>query len=424
MTSAVIRSTATLVLALALAGCGGAPSQSPDASASTPAVTATPDASPSPEATPTAEATPAPTAEPTAEPVTEWTVETFDRPEPPAGIAAVILWGDTLVAVGQSGWNGAVWTQAPGREWERQEDVPEPIGERGEVGLNAVVEGPNGLVATGVAGTRNQGPAATVVWTSPDGVTWTETQQIEGDVLFALAAGDPGLIATGTGAGGPDPSRIAVWTSPDGSEWTQADTAALGNGVMGDATWHDGMFVGVGAVLATGESGQQLPQVGRVWTSPDGAAWTESYADEREHTAVASIALTESGLVAVAQDFSGDQSTGGLPQATLEVWTSTDAAAWEITPIQSEPGQVLGFAASPAGLVAVGFVPGDMEQRHLALWSSADAATWTFVEEVSDQPAGNLTDVIILEDRVVAVGTTEGESREDSHPIVVTGPLP
>ena len=425
MSSMAIRSLASSILALAVTACGANPSE-PPATGSVPATTEqTPAASPTAEAAPTADPTAEPTAAPTNSAPTGWEAVIFDRPQTPAGLSGIVQTGDRLVAVGGGAHRGAVWTLDPGGEWEPREGVPATAAESESFGLVDVVDGPQGLVAVGIVGVRNSEASGSAIWTSDDsGETWTEAQRFDGVLLGALAVGDPGVLALGSGASLLPPGAISIWASPNGTDWSQADTEALGTGGIGDAIWRDDHFLAVGHIQGVDQTSNPTPATAAAWTSPDGVTWSEHWTDGRSGTFLEGVAETANGLIAVGVEHSsGPGPDTTLPNMAPRLWQSPDGGRWEMTPIESEPGQILSFAASETGFAAVGFLARDPQQA-LGLWTSPDGMTWTLVSEVADESQGALRAAVVLRDRIVAVGGTQGESEEDSHPIVVTGPLP
>lgn len=126
--------------------------------------------------------------------------------------------------------------------------------------LFVVVGDNNWLVSCTLCGNLNE-PLVQVIWTSPDGVTWTErTTTVAGSkplygVAFGLVGGVGTFVAAGTAG--------VVVTSTDGSSWVEGSTS-LTQTTLGMA-WGNDLFVAVGM----GNGG-----VGSISTSPDGVAWT------------------------------------------------------------------------------------------------------------------------------------------------------
>jgi hypothetical protein len=71
------------------------------------------------------------------------------------------------------------------------------------------------------------------VWTSPDGLTWSRVPHDEAafavshssedltEIMLSVTAGGPGLVAVGFGSADQCGWNAAVWTSPDGLTWSQ-----------------------------------------------------------------------------------------------------------------------------------------------------------------------------------------------------------
>jgi hypothetical protein len=203
-----------------------------------------------------------------------------------AAMTSVTAGGPGLVAVGQDGWSAAVWTSPDGITWTRIPHDPAVFG-TGLVGddlwapqtaMRDVIVGGPGLIAVGEegvwGGSKNGTTGIAVVWTSPDGITWTRVphdEEVFGGEGFpkisSVTVGGPGLVAVGeyeldnTG-------RALVWNSPDGRNWTRVpyDEAIFGPDPALDA---DRPMTNV----ATLEFGLVAVGTG-TWTSPDGYTWT------------------------------------------------------------------------------------------------------------------------------------------------------
>jgi hypothetical protein len=89
----------------------------------------------------------------------------------------------------------------------------------------SVTVGGPGLVAVGWDWSGGDIDAA--VWTSPDGVTWSRVPHDESifggpgfQEILSVAVGGPGLVAVGLDEAGGDRDAV-VWTSPDGITWSR-----------------------------------------------------------------------------------------------------------------------------------------------------------------------------------------------------------
>ena len=134
---------------------------------------------------------------------------------------SVTVGGPGLVAVGPG-----AWTSPDGITWSR---VPPDFGVFGYVNLNAVIAGGPGLVAVGWGKNPGSGSGAGMVFTSPDGVTWSRIPHDEavfggqevgfGSESFqsmnSVTAEGPGLVAVGfdRSVGPDDFFDAAVWTA-------------------------------------------------------------------------------------------------------------------------------------------------------------------------------------------------------------------
>ncbi len=173
-----------------------------------------------------------------------------------------------LVAVGTSGPADApgpvvVWTSPDGLNWTRVPDTQLFAGAR----ARTIASVPRiGFV---VAGETLAGDIG-VVWTSPDGISWTRAPAVP-DLgrpgiqvrLFAAIAGGPGAVIVGTATEGSQYGESVVWTSPDGISWTrQKSSAEFSDGELtAVAPWGSGL-------VAVGDRGEPDAYIATVWLSP------------------------------------------------------------------------------------------------------------------------------------------------------------
>jgi len=275
------------------------------------------------DVTPTPSASPAPTPSParTASPV-------------PTPASADLSWSE--VALSPDAFDGAV--------------------------VMRVVAGPGLVVAFG----RDRLTLDPVVWTSPDGRSWTRRSEppdvFGGGVPDAAVVTARGVIALGWG---PDPAsgRREIWTSPDGIAWTRDPSASarLGRGEL-SFTAHGDTVVAAGTI---GSSGVFL-------RSTDLVHWvdlSESPVVDPDRGSL--IVSTGSGFVGLT---TGEQ--------RLTAWSSQDALAW--TETGSIPYAWAGVAASTAdGLVMLGDDNATGTTTGSAWWSP-DGRSWQAVPDLSD----------------------------------------
>jgi hypothetical protein len=245
------------------------------------------------------------------------------------GMWAVTAADSGLIAVGFDGSGGdtdvAVWTSPEGLTWTRVAHDESVFGGDGDQWASDVAAGA-GVVAVGSDSTDGYGDAA--VWTSPDGVDWTRiANQSEvfggpgSEGMFGVVMGGPGVVAVGYAWFGMEPYRAVVWTSPDGTTWTRVPDEFSLIGTDGKATFMYSLAASDGGVVAVGiESSLGLEGDPAVWTSPDGVSWSR-VADPSANLArpgpqaMAAVAVGPEGLVAVGRD-------GAVG------YSDTDAAVW------------------------------------------------------------------------------------------------
>lgn len=344
----------------------------------------------------------------------------------PGWLVAVVA----AVAVLVLGGGGALLLRATGSEttvattpiedpspliWSPVPHDAEAFGGSGTQRMLSVTAGGPGLVAVGLDG--DQGPAA--VWTSSDGITWTEAAAVPrwetsgGERMESVTLGGPGLVAVGT----------SVWTSVDGITWTLRDagltshdtSASTGSDwqMMKSVTAGGPGLVAVGINWGSGG--------GAVWTSVDGITWSRVPRDQAVfgNSITTSVTAGGPGLVAVGRVWS-------IPDEDTDagVWTSVDGTTWSRVPNDGSVfggagvQQMLSVTAGGPGLVAVGFEDlsfqpngeGFTDDRTAAVWTSVDGITWSRVphdEIVFGGHSDTMTSVTATADGLVAVGHSD-----------------
>lgn len=281
-----------------------------------------------------------------------------------------------------------------------------------------------------------------VVWTSTDGVTWFQDQEVGGDVFDGatmrdVTGGGPGFVAVGHRDG-----SAVVWTSTDGRRWSPVpdDPATFADAAMLAVTVGGPGLVAVGSDEPPGSTDDAVSAV--VWTSPDGLAWSRLPHDEATFGGSgAQVAFDVTaggpGLVAVGgdvHDAAGADPWLGDRTRTGVVWTSSDGVNWSRAASVSAPdgaggsGWLIRVAAGGPGLVAIGTDPG--------AWASTDGSTWEKVPPPGSDHnhAGSLFsdigDVAAGADDMVTVGarvhrSVDGRfwSRVRHHPVFTRGTM-
>jgi len=334
--------------------------------------------------------------------------------------------------------------------------------------MYAVTAGGPGLVAVGangleyytregaadLGGYEGEAPVGTgdaVVWTSPDGFTWSRVPHDVatfggdgGQQMFDVTVGGPGLVAVGRdGPVADGEGNAAVWTSRDGFTWSRVahDEAVFGG--EGEQRMVS-VTAGGSGLVAVGfdRPAEQGEGNAVVWTSPDGFVWSRVPHDEAvfggdSRQMMLSVTTGGPGLVAVGTDgysYLGNEdphterpdelATVALA-SDAAVWTSPDGFTWSRVPHDEDvfatsgkqypagahEEQMLSVTAGGPGLVAVGFDSVDDCGWDSAVWTSPDGLNWSRVPDERDcnGPYDRMLSVTVGSSGLVAVG-------EEHHP--------
>jgi hypothetical protein len=283
------------------------------------------------------------------------------------GITAAVPGGDGLLGVGGPGADrgSGIWTSADGLVWR----VVDPV--RAGRSLTDIVAGGSGFVAL------SSSPAG--VWLSPDGITWTEAP-LDPD----FADSQPGQLAAAGGV------MVAVGfgqplVSDDGITWQKVQLPGAG-GTLYDVTAGGPGFLAVGSRSLVAMRANAI-----VWTSTDGASWTQvPDHPDFQGAEMHGVAATEGRVVAVG--YANDEARGIF--AAPAAWTSTDGLAWrraevidDVVPVRTPPfsGAIEGAIMGPTirtsngwistGSAITGGAPGGVF-LDLPIWTSVDGTRW------------------------------------------------
>jgi hypothetical protein len=246
--------------------------------------------------------------------------------------------------------------------------------------ITAVVEGPAGLLAVGGSLAGRCGPETVdALWTSPDGLTWT---QVELPGTFSTVdAGSTGYIATGTLKDG---VTSAVWLSGDGRSWHQVPLpkATSGAVVVDGATDFAGGYVLAGKQRSDGscvEGRSTAPlYTPSLWWSADGKNWTRSKlpgALPADAVSMSFLRISNHALVAMAQDFAE------------QVWISNDGRTWRL--VQSPPSVLRSNRMLTDGQRGLAILdPADVGDRPTIV-SVGDDLTVTTLSQSGDGPVAS-----------------------------------
>jgi hypothetical protein len=165
---------------------------------------------------------------------------------------AVTTTSSGFVAVGLQGNSPVAWTSPDGKSWAVMA-LPLPSGAARAVLLHVAAVGST-LVAVGMEQTPSGAEAPFAARSGNGGTSWTEaTLPVpSGNAqVTALAAAGHVFTAAGTYGSTPGHQDVVVWTSPDGVTWTAATPA--GQGLAGP---------GIQAITGLTVSGSTLTGVG------------------------------------------------------------------------------------------------------------------------------------------------------------------
>lgn len=198
----------------------------------------------------------------------------------------------------------------------------------------------------------------------------------------------------------PSPSA-SLLPSPDlPTAWTRIDDPP---DAAGDIVWTGSRFVASAG--------------GVVLLSDDGLSWGTSPLPGEDNS-LRRLAVGPNGIVGVGLHVRMDEEEGTILARLPMIWTSADGEVWraaEETAFGAPPGREIalqGVAATARGWVAVGverdvsklYFPAFTGDNVAAVWTSTDGFTWARAPTTTALRAGEMCDVAVMGDRIVAVG--------------------
>jgi len=327
--------------------------------------------------------------------VTGMTLAGYQGEHGAVGVASLWSAGGTTMAVGYADSHPAVWRHATDGSWSL-------VGAAALGGLTghltSVSEGPSGWIAVG---SMNQnGTVEPVVFSSPDGVTWTPRPALtnlagSGAQFLGVAAGPGGYLVVGKQGTGKQ-AYASLWWSADLKNWTNGGSSGYTDSFAAAA-----VAVGDGFVAAGSQADCHT-----VWTSTDGQHWTVhdiTRPSGAQTATLRSIAASQAGRF-VAAGYATDNG-GALPI----VVTSADGGA-HITQVvlgtpRGDQGTVTAVTATSHGFTAVG-VAGPASAQHPVEWTSADGVTWSAPAQVTAAGAAQIT--ALTDTGTMVTGTAQG----------------
>ena len=238
------------------------------------------------------------------------------------------------------------------------------------------------------------------VWVSDDeGATWTEILAsdvpghwaprayfqtvVKGDTMYVLGGQDFGIMSN---------FFSDVWSSKDGVAWTQltGDAGWEGRAGLRAVTFRDEIYIFGGSQFdddaIIGPDGPARVYYNDVWKSADGATWEEVTADAPWEPRAGAVVVVKDDFMFLLGGERGFL-CAPLPDCELpyfnDVWRSQDGAQWELV------SDSAGWSPRPGHQCAViydhivcwgGF---GLPENPMDVWVSPDGASW---EQVSDSP--------------------------------------
>jgi len=356
------------------------------------------------------------------------------------GPGAVVDWHGGYVGVGGGGgeWDGQSWSSTDGATW-----AASGLPSEGQPLTSDLVAMPDSLLAVGceLEGERQ----LAVVWTSVDGVHWTQMPAdpnlapLDGyrsTWLQALVASPSGFVAVGTEWGDAG-QHVVAWRSNDGHDWVRSDTE-LGGANPGDLLVTNDRIVLAATDWPAG--GGHDGEAAMFWYSEDGGqTWTRSAPSLEDANALA-LASREGVLVAVGYRWTHSLDPFGLSRVPIS-WTSSDGRSWALagdtpsvvpwaiaSPVPTDRGALQGagfsgVAATADGFLAVGQQGGVVgpwastddvppTRFRLDLWRSTDGQRWEALQAtLVDAPQGSIrgntgTSITTVAGRTVVIGSS------------------
>jgi hypothetical protein len=301
-------------------------------------------------------------------------------------LTSVVWTGSVFAAVGDF---GSFLTSGNGLDWDVN-NFALPIS------ASALAWGNDTYVAVGSGGIASSG----------DGFSWDPVADPQlAKVLFrgVVWNGDQ-FVAVGSIDVGTPPLALpqgVIYTSPDGATWTlQASNAIVGDSINA-IVWAGNLFVAVGATLSHHSDGDVVLGPPPVFTSPDGATWTRHspLGSVIGGTSFNSIAWSGSQFVAVG--------TPGFDFDSRSIATSADGLQWSyIFPVPPAPSSTAGALESVAWTGSRFVTVGDLTSE----LTSPDGHTWA----AHSTGAAELLSVAASGTQCIAVGAFGTIMREQT----------
>ena len=283
------------------------------------------------------------------------------------------------------------------------------------------------LWITGVADTA--AGSHVVVWSSLNGLTWTEPMMLGGGANPAFAADRTRLCVVAEASEGPHP---AIWTSVDGTSWTPLAAGRPGQpaGIITSS------LVAGGIVMTTARQ----DGTSSLWAGHPDGAWIQPEIDFQpqlltrwgkhllafghHRNGTAALARSEAGIRWTSTPLDAPPSFNSFVPAALhplgdeavlvgedtaegvaEAWVGRNLQRWDPAPIGASAGtRIAGGVVADGGLVVVGAA-----SRDVSVWRTIRGIRWQRVGMSADLADFDFVAITRYEGRIHLLGMDQGE---------------
>jgi hypothetical protein len=319
----------------------------------------------------------------------------------------------------QANGQAGLWVSPTGQSWTTASSPPPPI----NVGYRVVdvaagfLAGCRRLVAVANLAVRDADQSwiigdRSVALYSDDGVTWALAAAVPSTTtwLSGVAAAKDGFVAAGTESTWPTASGSRVdgriWTSPDGEAWTELAPPELVDSIpLGIDSFN-------GTLIATGFADRVSPPQ-MAWLSTDGTTWSghEAFPPQSEGS-IFEVAEADGGLAVMA----------GVGPEGAYASISDDGMAWEFEYFPDPFGDPTSLEIRAGNVVVAVFQSCiDCAPAQSLVWvREAGTDEWRPVDLTGHVPelAGAVFVGVAMNDSHTAFLTADGTA------ILTSGPLP
>ena len=301
-----------------------------------------------------------------------------------------------------------IWTSSNGLNWTEVRDTFDPVGLGHSVDfLGLAVRGDRiAALISDQSLTEGIEPRYGIA-TSPNGYDWTHTVLVEVDMV---EGGDPDptfpVSITAYGADGFIVYGTAIWLSTDGEDYEMVHEGIVPD-VDPDGSGREPYpprFV-FGSDAVEGRTAVLATGSGELLVTRDGETWElipSLVGVDGEGQECSSVSLAS-----LAHGPAGFVAVGGCGIHGT-AWTSPDGLAWSQVPyddaIFGEPAWISSIASHEQGYVVGGRAGAEGELQVATVWTSPDGISWTRIVLEPTEAESGVLGVAIYDDVAAAVG--------------------